>query len=93
MNKPEEASDVPVLTQVVEDANPLPGPGVDRAALESLARQIEREVLERLGGEIDRVTALALHSVRTELTASVEKIVREAVAASAADALAVPKRD
>jgi hypothetical protein len=63
MNKPEEGSDVPVLTQVVEVA------------------------------EIDRVTAVALHSARMELTANVAQMVREAVATSLAQALAVPKRD
>jgi hypothetical protein len=93
MNKPEEASDVPVLTQVVEDANPPPPPAVDTVALETLARQLESAVLERLVAEIDRVTAVALHSARTELTASVSQMVREAVAASLAQALAVPKRD
>jgi hypothetical protein len=93
MNNPEEGSDVPVLTQVVEDANPAPTPTVDTLALETLARQIESAVLERLVAEIDRVTAVALHSARTELTASVAQMVREAVAASLAQALAVPKRD
>ena len=93
MNKPEEGSDVPVLTQVVEEVNPPRAPAADAAGLETLARQIEDAVLERLGADIDRVTALALEHVRTELTASVTQVVREAVAASVAQALAVPKRD
>jgi hypothetical protein len=93
MNKPEEGSDVPVLTQVVEDANLPQIPAVDTLALETLARELESAVLERLGAEIDRVTTHALEGVRVELTASVAQMVREAVAASVAQALAVPKRD
>jgi uncharacterized protein YejL (UPF0352 family) len=93
MNKPEEGGDVPVLTQVVEEVNPPRAPVADTAALETLARHIEDAVLERLRAQIDRVTALALERVRTELTTSVEQMVREAVAASVAQALAVPKRD
>jgi hypothetical protein len=93
MSEPEERADVPVLTQIVDDAPPARPPAVDGATLEALARQLERAVLERLGPEIDRVTALALSGVRAELTASVSRMVREAVAASVAQALAVPKRD
>jgi hypothetical protein len=90
MNNPEEGGDVPVLTQVVEEAKPPPSaPEVDSEALETLARQIEGAVLERLGPEIDRAT----DRVRNDLTASLAHTVREAVAASLAQALAVPKRD
>jgi hypothetical protein len=69
-----QESEVPVLTQIVVDEPPARPPAVDAAALEALARQLERAVLERLGPEIDRV-------------------VREAVAAALAEALAVLKRD
>jgi hypothetical protein len=91
--------DVPVLTQVVEDAVPMRRPTFDAAALEALARELERAVLERLGPEVDRVieeklartlsTVLgqALDGVRSELTGSVTQMVREAVAASVAHAL------
>jgi hypothetical protein len=93
VNSPEEGADVPVLTQIVEDESALAPPALDGAALEALARQLEQAVLERLGAEIDRVTAGALNGVRAELTVSVTQLVREAVAASVAKALAVPKRD
>jgi len=93
MNSPDERADVPVLTQVVEDAPDLQPPAVDAAALEVLARELERAVLERLGPEFDRVIGQALDGVRAQLTVSVTQMVREAVAASVAQALALPKRD
>ena len=96
-------SDVPVLTQVVEDlASEPPAPAVaprapvasvDNAALDALADQLERALLERLGPEIDRATARALNGVRAELTVSVMTIVRESVAAAVAQALRGPKKD
>jgi hypothetical protein len=93
VSSPEERADVPVLTQIVEDESGLRRPALDGADAEALARQVEQAVLERLGAEIDRVIALALDGVRAELTVSVTQLVREAVAASVAKALAVPKRD
>lgn len=86
-------SEVPVLTQIVGDELASSAPAVDAAALEVLARQLERAVLERLGPEIERVTGEALETVRAELTVSVTQMVREAVAASVAHALALPKRE
>jgi len=96
-------SDVPVLTQVVEDlASEPPAPAVrpaasaasvDEAALDALADQLERALLERLGPEIDRATARALNGVRSELTVSVMTIVRESVAAAVAQALSGQKKD
>jgi hypothetical protein len=86
-------SEVPVLTQIVDDQPAARAPAVDAAAIEALADELERALLERLRPEVDRVTALALDRVRAELTLSVMKMVREAVAASVAQALAVPKRD
>jgi hypothetical protein len=85
-------SEVPVLTQIVEVERNSP-PGVDPAALEALARELERAVLARLGPEIDRATGQALDAVRAELTANMTQMVREAVAASVAHTLALPKRD
>ena len=90
--------EVPVLTDMVteERAPRLP---VDDAALEALARALERALLERLGPEVDRVieerlartlaTVLgqAVEGVRAEITVSVQQMVREAVAASVAFAL------
>lgn len=85
-------AEVPVLTQIVDDERDAPPPAVDAAALEALARELERAVLERLGPEIDRAVGQAFDAVRAELTVSVTQMVREAVAASVAHALALPKR-
>ena len=97
------AGEVPVLTQIVNDER-APRRMVDNAALEALARELERAVLERLGPEVHRVieekiaqklnTVLgqALDSVRADLTISVIQMVREAVAASVAHALAKPDK-
>lgn len=94
--------DVPVLTEIADDGAPRQL-AVDAAALEALARELERAVLERLGPEIDRVIeeklartlsgvlGQALDGVRAELTVSVTQMVREAVAASVAQALARPE--
>jgi hypothetical protein len=98
------ARDVPVLTEVVSDER-APRRAVDGPALEALARELERAVLERLGPEIERlieerlartlssVLGQELEGVRTELTVSVIQMVREAVAASVARALATPKSE
>jgi hypothetical protein len=93
MNSPEERDDVPVLTEIVEDKVPAQAPVVDAAGIDALADQLERALLERLGPEIDRVTARAADRVRADLTVSVLQMVREAVAASVSQALGVPKRD
>jgi hypothetical protein len=82
-------SKVPVLTEVVPEVRE-PRPAVNAAALEALARELERAVLARLAPEIDRVIGQALEGVRTELTVSVTQMVREAVAASVAHALQLP---
>ena len=96
--------EVPVLTEIVADQR-LPRPVVDKAALEALARELERAVLERLGPEVDRVIqeklaktlnqvlGQALEGVRAELTNGVTQMVREAVAASVSRALALPDAD
>ena len=95
--------EVPVLTEVVSDER-APRRTVDGAALEALARELERAVLERLGPEVHRVIeekiahklnavlGQALDSVRADLTISVIQMVREAVAASVAHALAKPDK-
>jgi hypothetical protein len=95
--------EVPVLTEIIDDAGPVRRPTFDAAALEALARELERAVLERLGPEVDRVieeklartlsTVLghSLDGVRSELTGSVTQMVREAVAASVAHALGQTK--
>ena len=96
MTSPEaHEAEVPVLTQVVEDeeaaavAPPVPPAAPpDNAALEELALQLEHALLQRLGPEVERVTARALDKVRAQLTLSVLRMVREAVA----QALAARKR-
>jgi AcrR family transcriptional regulator len=95
-------SDVPVLTEVVDDV-PAPRPAaMNAAALEALARELERAVLERLGPEVDRVIeekltrtlsgvlGQSVEGMRVELSQSVAQMVREAVAASVASTLAQP---
>jgi len=91
-------SKVPVLTQVVPEVRE-PRPAVNAAALEALARELERAVLERLGPEVERVieeklaralsglVGQSVDGMRAELTRSVTQMVREAVAASVARAL------
>jgi hypothetical protein len=74
---------------VVEEMPAAPAPAIDDAASEELALQLERALLERLGPEVERVTARAVDKVRAELTVSVLRMVREAVA----QALAASKRD
>jgi hypothetical protein len=96
-------SDVPVLTDVVDDDRARRPPQVDPAALEALARELERAVLERLGAEVDRVIeekltrtlsgvlGQSVEGMRKELNQSVTQMVREAVAASVASTLAPPE--
>ncbi len=98
--EPDEPPDVPVLTEVVDDERTRRRTEVDAAALEALALELERAVLERLGPEVDRVieeklaNSLAsmlgqsVDGMRSELTQSVTQMVREAVHASVARALA-----
>jgi len=74
--------DVPVLTEVVSE---------ELDSREALAREIERIVLQRLGPEVDRVMDQALDAARAELKASVTRIVREALAASLAEANLKPE--
>ncbi len=92
---------MPVLTEIVDDVARR-GPAVDPEALEALARELERAVLERLGPEVERVFEQKLARVlgglvgrdgmRAELTQNVTQMVREAVAASVARALAPPEK-
>jgi hypothetical protein len=95
--------EVPVLTEIVNDERAA-RPAMDNAAIEALARELERAVLERLGPEVHRVIeekiahklnavlGQALESVRADLTISVIQMVREAVAASVAQALSKPDK-
>jgi len=82
--------EVPVLTEIVsEEKNPRRA--MDIASLEALARELERAVLERMAPELERIVGEALAGARAELKDSVTQMVREAVAASVARALAMPK--
>ena len=93
MTPPEQAhADVPVLTEVLDDTPVTAAPVLDAAAREALALDLERELLERLGPELERVTARALDRVRADLTVSVLQMVREAVAAAVRE-FPVPRRD
>jgi hypothetical protein len=95
-------SDVPVLTEVVDGAPAQRPPAMNAAALEALARELERAVLERLGPEVDRVIeekltrtlsgvlGQSVEGMRVELNQSVTQMVREAVAASVARTLTPP---
>jgi hypothetical protein len=98
-DRPEDAEDVPVLTEIVEDEAGQRRPAVDGPALEALARELERAVLDRLGPEVDRVIeeklaknlnqvlGQGMDGVRAEITVTVRQMVREAIAASVARAL------
>ena len=91
--------DVPVLTEVVADEQARRRTGMDRPALERLAAQLERAVLERLAPQLEpmiedaieralRATlAQSLEGLRVDLDVRVRQTVREAVAASIAQAL------
>src|SRR4051812_10047756 len=93
-------ADVPVLTEVVDEERSQRRPAVTPEALEALAQELERAVLERLGPEVDRiieeklartltsVLGQSMEGMRPELTRNVTQLVREAVAASVARALA-----
>ena len=84
-----EGPHVPVLTDIVA-AEPKARPALDPASLEALARDLERTVLALLAPEVERLIDRAFHGVRAELSLSVSQLVREAVAASVARALAMP---
>jgi hypothetical protein len=97
-------SEIPVLTEAIDDEPARGRAEVDAAALEALALELERAVLERLGPEVDRVIEEKLArtlagflgesvgGMRAELTQSVRLMVREAVAASVARALTPPAK-
>jgi len=89
---PRAKSEVPVLTEIVSDER-APRRAVDGDALEALARDLERAVLERVAPELERIVGQALEGAHAELKASVTQMVREAVAASVARALATPKSE
>jgi hypothetical protein len=97
--------DVPVLTEIVDPAAAPPVRGVDPAAVEALAEELENAVLLRLAPELDRVfeerlagtlsemLEQVLNSMRADLAASVHRMVREAIAVSVSQALGGPPQD
>ena len=86
--KPGE-EDVPVLTEIADPEGATRRVSmVDEAALEALATELERAVLERVGPEVERVIEQHLVERLNELSSSVRQILREAVAAAVARALA-----
>jgi hypothetical protein len=87
---PRAKGEVPVLTEIVDEER-SPRRAVDHAALEALARELERAVLERIAPELERIVGQALEGAHAELKDTVTQMVREAVAASVARALATPK--
>ena len=102
-DRPDHNEEVPVLTEMVEDEGER-RPAVDGPALEALARELERAVLERLWPEVDRVIeeklaknlnqvlGQGMDGVRAEITVTVRQMVREAIAASVARALSRTER-
>jgi hypothetical protein len=89
----EEPADVPVLTDVVEGLPEVRPAQTPMVALEGLAQQLERSMMDRLGGEIDRATALALDAIRAELKVRITQMVREALDAMVAQSVEQPRRD
>lgn len=91
---PRSDSDVPILTDVVDLVSEQED-AFDPKAVEALALELERAVLNRLGEELDRVIEQRLarslgellDSARADLTASVRQMVREAVSAAVSSAL------
>jgi len=95
------SAQVPVLTDIVDlGTGALPAKIGSHDALEALADELQRTIMEQLGGDLDRVIEERLSSavhqaieqslgyLRTELGETMREIVRAAVAASVARALA-----
>jgi uncharacterized membrane protein YheB (UPF0754 family) len=99
---PRAEEDVPVLTEIVDPQARRAAPAVDMKLVEAFADELETAVLLRLAPELDRlfeerlVSKLGdmldqvLNDMRTELSAGVHQMVREAIAASVAQALGAP---
>jgi hypothetical protein len=87
--KPE--ADVPVLTEIVDDADVAAAPPAEEAALAALAEQLERSLVERLAPEVERMLEEATHRLSGEVNANLQQLVREAVASTLARALERPK--
>jgi hypothetical protein len=77
--------DLPVLTEIVDPRSPVGAAALDAAAVEGLARELERAVLARLESELE--SALA------ELGEALRRALREAVAGAVARELEARKLD
>ena len=92
---PDPDEDIPVLTEVV-DPDELPAAPDEDLRGDALVLQIEGAVMEKLMVELDRaldqrlgrtiadLLEQVLHGLRAELSVSVRRMVREAVAAAIA---------
>jgi len=92
--------EVPVLTEVFDSIDGTDSK-LDPVVLETLARQLERAVLDQLGPEFNRLieerlaralsAALetAVEELRVDLVAGVDQMVREAVASAIANTFSV----
>ncbi len=99
---PRPDEDVPVLTEIVDPQVRPAAPAVDMKLVEAFADELETAVLLRLAPELDRlfeerlVSKLGdmleqvLNDMRTEMSSGVHQMVREAIAASVAQALGAP---
>jgi hypothetical protein len=61
----DKEAEVPVLTDVVESGMVVQRASLDAEAVEAIARELERAVLQRLGPELERVVG---ETVRQALT-------------------------
>jgi hypothetical protein len=77
--------DLPVLTEIVDPRSPVGAAALDTAAVEALARELERAVLARLEGELQT----ALHNLGEAL----RRALRESVAGAVAHELEARKLD
>lgn len=92
----DEDADIPVLTEIV-DPDALPsapvldqdalGAQIEAAVLAKLLAELDHALDQRLGREIGDLLDQALDGLRAELSISVRRMVREAVATSIARAL------
>jgi hypothetical protein len=71
--------EVPLLTEVVDPVAPA-APRMTVEELEEMAGKLEHAVLEQLGPEVDRAIGAAHANLKAEISASIRRAVREALA-------------
>lgn len=96
----EAEGEVPVLTEVFDSVGGS-DTKLDPVVLETLARQLERAVLDQLGPEFNRLIEerlaralsvqleAAVEELRVELVAGIDQMVREAVSSAIANTFSV----